>query len=112
MSTKTEQPNSEQVPLETIVIQISEHAYDRAKDRLSWKPDVLEKMAKRALKEGIKHSDTVGKLKRYISKLFLQYRKANNIRIYGQNIYFFHNNYLLTIYRVPTKLIKYLKKFR
>ena len=94
---------------EIIAIRISEHAYDMAKKRLSWKPDVIDKMAKKAYNEGIKHSETTGRLNRYINKLFLKYRTANNIRIYGQNIYFFTGSTLVTLYRVPTSLIKYIK---
>ena len=107
--TKNESTDSSEV--KTLDLRISYHAYDMAKERLSWKPAVLDKMAERAYKEGIKYSDTTGKLKRYIAKIFLQYRTANNIRIYGQNIYFFAGKTLITLYRVPTGLIKYLKKF-
>ena len=92
-------------------MKITNHAYEKAKERLSWKADVIEKMAEIALNEGISHSDTKGKLKRYITKLYLSHRTSNNIRIYGQNIYFFLGDTLITIYRVPTNLIKYLKHY-
>lgn len=43
---------------------ITEHAYERAKERLKWKSKVLDKMAEKAFLEGIKHKDTKGSLMR------------------------------------------------
>ena len=88
---------------------ITQHAYKRAKERLSWKGSVLDKMSRRALHHGKQHSDTVGRLNKYITKLFFDHKKANNIRIYGENAFLFHGSTLLTLYRIPTHLIKLLK---
>ncbi len=91
---------------------ITEHAYERAKERLSWRRKTLNRMAKKAFYGGLKHKDTKGKLNKYISNLYLQYRTANNIRIYGENVYFFTDCHLITLYRMPQELIKYLKYCR
>lgn len=88
------------------------HAYDRAKERFSWRADVLDKMMVRAFKEGIRFKDTKGQLARYIRKNKRNHPHVDDVRIYGQNIYFFSEQRLITLYRVPTKLIKYLKLFR
>ena len=88
---------------------ITEHAYKRAKERLKWKNSVLDKMAEIALKEGLRHKDTKGTLRKYIDKLWLKYKNCNNIRIYGENIYIFPGSTLVTIYRLDNKLIKYIK---
>lgn len=88
---------------------ITEHAYERAKERLGWKHDVLDKMAKKALTEGIQHKETKGTLHKYITKLWFEYKHCNNIRIYGENIYFFCDNKLITLYRLDQKLIKHLR---
>lgn len=85
------------------------HAYDRAKERLGWKSSVLDKMMLRAFENGVEHKDTKGTLNKYITKLWFEHKKANNVRIYGENIFFFHGNVLITLYRLETKLIKYLK---
>lgn len=90
-------------------LQASQHAYDRAKKRFKWKPETLDKMMAKAYHEGIRHSQTKGSLKKYISGLYLRYKKANNIRIYGQNVYLFRNKKLITLYRIDNSLIKYLK---
>ena len=92
--------------LETIA---TDHAYEKAKERLGWKHNVLNKMMEKAFNEGIKHSDTKGTLNRYITKLWFKYKTANNIRIYGENVYFFCGKKLITIYRLEQKIIKHLK---
>lgn len=91
---------------------ITDHAYERARERLGWKHDVLDKMASKALIEGVKHGDTKGTLHRYITKLWFEYKTANNVRIYGENIYFFCDNKLITLYRLEQKLIKHLRYCR
>lgn len=92
---------------------ITEHAYERAKERLRWKPCALDKMAILAFDNGIKHSDTKGTLNKYITRIWFKYKTANNIRIYGENIFFFKNSTLITLYQLPNdmkRLIKCVKK--
>ena len=48
---------------------ITDHAYERAKERLRWNAKVLDKMAEKSFLEGIKHGETKGSLNRYIVKL-------------------------------------------
>lgn len=86
----------------------TKHAYKRAKERLGWKKPVLDKMMIKALEEGLTHSQSKSKLNKYISKLWFTYKTANNCRIYGENIFLFNNNVLITVYRVPNELIKYI----
>lgn len=65
-----------------------------------------------AFNKGFKHSDTKGTLKRYIDKLWFEHKFANNIRIYGEDLYFFCDNKLITLYRMESKLLKHLKYIR
>ena len=88
---------------------ISAHAYERANERLSWSKPILDKMALKAYEQGKKHSETKSHLNKYISKLYLQYRSANNTRVYGENVYIFSNETLITVYKLPNDLIKYAK---
>ena len=90
----------------------TEHAYNRAKERLNWKAKVLDKMMQKAYEEGIQHKDTKGSLKRYITKLWFKYKFCNNVRIYGENIYFFCDQKLITLYRLDQKMIKHLQYCR
>ncbi|MGV6830291.1 MAG: hypothetical protein ACWA5P_01855 [bacterium] len=84
---------------------ITTHAYGRAKERLSWKKPTLERMAERALLNGKTHAQSRGRLKKYIDKLWFKNKTANNIKIYGQNLYIFHGSTLITLYRLPNNLI-------
>lgn len=83
-----------------VAVLITEHAHARAKERLVWKSKVLDKMAEKAFTEGIRHKDTKGSLMRYLTKLWFNYKHCNNVRIYGENIFFFLQqqiNYRLSI---------------
>ena len=93
-------------------IEITEHAYERAKERFSLNKAALERFANSAYKNGIKQSDTVGQLKKYIAKLWHKYKTANNIRIYGEIIFIFCDNRLITLYHIPNEFKRVLKHFR
>lgn len=90
----------------------TDHAYERAKKRLGWKPKVLDRMMKKAFEKGVTHSETKGGLNKYIAKLWFRNKNANNIRIYGENVFLFCGKTLVTIYRLENKLIKHLKYCR
>lgn len=83
---------------------ITDHAYQMAKERFRYSKDVLDKLAAKALEQGIRHSDTVGKLHKYIDKIWFSHRTANNVRIYGEVIYLFHDETLITVYQLPNNL--------
>lgn len=91
---------------------ITKHAYKRAKERLGWKKQSLKRTAHIALRSGIRHNQLTGQINRYVSRLYLTHKNCNNIRIYGQNVFMFKNVTLITIFRVPNNLIKYLKKMK
>jgi hypothetical protein len=76
---------------------------------MRWGKATTRKMAQLALDKGKSHSETKGRLNKWLSKLWFDYKTANNIRIYGQDVYLFRENVLITLYRVPTALIKLLK---
>lgn len=96
--------------LPTVVI--TNHAYERAKERLSWNARTLDRMAERAFLEGVMHKDTKGSLNKYVAKLWFKYKHTNNVRIHGENIYFFSNNTLITLYQLPNELRKHVKYCR
>ena len=92
---------------------VTRHGEQRAIERLGLKKKSVQRMAERALDKGIRHSDTKSSLNRYLTKIYLNYEKANNIRIYGQGIYIFNDEILLTVYDLPNKykdIHKFLKK--
>lgn len=91
---------------------ITDHAYERAKERLSLNHKALDRMAVKAYKDGIKHSDTTGRLNKYVTNLWSKSKTANNVRIYGEVIFLFAKNRLITVYQIPNELKKILKHYR
>lgn len=88
-------------------MKISEHAYQRARERLGWNRDALKRMFPRILEKGKRHSDTKGNLYKYLSGEFSTHR-ASDVRIYGENLFFFRGKSLATIYQIPNSLKKCL----
>lgn len=89
---------------------ITSHAEKRLRKRVGLNKSSLQKIADKALKYGISHSETSGSLRRYIDKLYLSERNANNIRIYGEHVYLFRGNTLITVFGLPSKFHKRINK--
>jgi len=89
-------------------MEITQHAYQRAKKRFSWTGSTLDRMAAKALAEGMLHAEAKGKLRKYLDGVWLRHRNGN-FRIYGQNLYIFVGEKLVTLYRIPSELVKYCK---
>ena len=96
-------------------IDITEHAYDRMKQRLGWNRKAANRMAGVAYAEGINHGETNGKLYRYISAQTSSYmRKGKCIKIYGEAFFCFvkHKDeetggtvaLLITVWVIPWEL--------
>jgi hypothetical protein len=91
------------------IINVTNHAFDRAKERLSLNANALTRLAEKAFTSGLKHSDMKGKLEKYITKLWFMHKSADNIRVYGENVFVFIGNTLITVYQLPNELRKYVK---
>jgi hypothetical protein len=92
-----------EVPFPVNVI-ITDHAHDRMKERLGLPKRAHQAAAERAYVYGRHHSDAKGRLKRFLDGRWLDHRTANNVRIYGEHIYFFRDSTLITVYEVPKSL--------
>lgn len=67
-------------------------------------------MAERAYFTGITHSDTKGALRKYLNVVYLSYKDANQIRLYGDKVYIFKNTLLITVFNLPRNLISLKNK--
>lgn len=85
---------------------VTKHAKKRMKERCGIGKSSSDNVAQKALVRGIKHCQTSGNLKKYIDSLYFKNNKANNIRLYGQKVYIFHNDVLITVLQLPGNLIK------
>jgi len=90
-------------------MELTQHAIERSKERLNLNEVSLQRLAEKALQQGKTHSECKGQLRKYINKVYLQYKTANNIRISGEIIFFFVGDKLITLYQIPNNLKKWLK---
>lgn len=91
---------------------VTDHAARRTKERLGISKRAAEKNAEKALQTGIRHCDTSGGLNRYISALYWRHQTANNVRIYCDNVYIFHDSVLITVFPLPQKYRKTAAKIK
>lgn len=89
---------------------VSEHAKERLKERCGFNKKASERMAQKAFEEGIAHSQTKGRLNKWVTSLYFRNRNANNIRLYGDKAYIFCDDILVTVIQIPVSLTKDLKK--
>ena len=94
---------------------VTEHALDRIKERLGLSNKAAERMAEVAYRDGIEHSETIGRLNKYIAGLtYAHMKKGTCIRIYGEVVYCFVREKtrrkekvtLLTAWNIPNALKK------
>lgn len=89
---------------------ISRHAAERLKERCGLNKKACERMVQKAFDEGIKHSQTKGRLNKWVTGLYFKNETANNIRLYGDKAYIFCEETLVTVIQIPAGLMKDLKK--
>lgn len=89
-------------------ITVSDHAIDRAKERLSWNEATLTRMLKRAMIAGIKKPDTSGRLRKFLDSKCIPHKST--AVVHGEVAYFIRGNYLATVYQIPSDLVRLVKK--
>lgn len=89
---------------------ITDHSERRFKERTGLPKRLVTAKAQDALERGITHADTTGQLRRYIDKLYLSQKTANNVRIYCGSVYIFHYDTLITVLSLPPNLRKSAEK--
>lgn len=88
-------------PLIDTSIHVTNHAKKRFKRRVGLPKAACQKHAEKAYTHGVTHAETRGRSKRYLTRIFLQHRNANQLRVYGQFVYVFNNTVLITIMHLP-----------
>ena len=90
------------------MLKVSGHAYKRARERVRWSRNALNKMSVLAYTNGLRRYELKGKLRHFIDDLLIGSAKKPQIRIYGEVIYIFRNQTLVTLYQIPSELRKHL----
>ena len=90
-------------------MQVSNHAKERLKERCGIQKKIVYKVAEKALSHGITHSQTKGRLNKWVTSLYFKNKNANNIRLYGDKAFIFNDDVLITVLQIPQDLMKNLK---
>lgn len=85
-------------------MRVTKHAKIRLKERGGFNKRSMDRIANIALEKGIKHKEATGKLEKFFAGVYFKYKKANNIRIYGDKTYIFVDDTLVTVFQVPSYL--------
>ena len=91
---------------------VTKHAKRRMKQRCGIGKKSAERMAKIVFDKGLKHCDLNGNLKRWVDSLYFRNQTANQIRLYGDAAYIFHNNTLITVIPIPDNLLIELRTLK
>lgn len=86
--------------------QLSKHGKSRMKNRCGIHACDIKKVSRRAYRKGIPHNETTGDLHKYLDGIFLRHKNATNSRIYGDVIYLFKEDKLITALKMPENLMK------
>lgn len=90
-------------------MKVSKHAEERLKERCGFNKKACERMAQKAFDEGIRHSQTKSRLHKWVTSVYFQNIKANNIRLYGDKAYIFCGDTLVTVLQIPLDLVRDMK---
>lgn len=91
---------------------ITKHAKKRMKQRCGVNKKSMDRIAEIAYENGLKHGELTGNLKKYVDGLYLKHKAGNQIRLYGDKVYIFHDKRLITVFQIPNNLMKEVTKLR
>lgn len=89
---------------------LTKHSISRLQQRCGVSKKNALKVAKRAFRTGITHAETHGELHRFLDSIYLSQKKGTNMRIYGNAVYVFKGDVLITVIRIPDNLLTEIKK--
>lgn len=88
---------------------LTKHSISRLEQRCGVSKKNALKVAKRAYRTGITHAETHGELHRFLDSIYLSQKKGTNMRIYGNAVYVFKGDVLITVIRIPDNLLTEIK---
>lgn len=94
-------------------IVITKHAFKRAKERLSFTASACRKMAVKAYQQGVSLIETSDFLLKQSAKT-IEYGMQNirHARLYGEIVYLFIDNILVTVYPMSSMLKKLARVYK
>ena len=85
-------------------VYISDHAFERLKQRNGWNKKTALRMIKKVYDDGKTPGEISGYVGKWLDHKKYSYgRKNDHFKVYGDHAYVFNNNTLLTVLAIPTK---------
>jgi len=91
-------------------VKVTRHAEQRERKRCGVPKKATKRLAQIAFENGLKHSETTGNLHKYLTSLYFKNKKANNLRVYGDKVYVFSDEVLVTVLNLPRGCMEIAKK--
>lgn len=91
---------------------LTKHSISRLEQRCGVSKKNAPTVAKRAFRTGISHAETHGKLHRFLDSLYLSQKKGTNMRIYGNAVFVFKEDTLITVINIPNNLMDDVKEIK
>lgn len=91
---------------------LTKHSITRLEQRCGVSKKNAQLVAKRAFRKGINHAETHGNLHRFLDSIYLSQKKGTNMKIYGNAVFVFKNNVLITVISVPENLMNEVKELK
>ena len=90
---------------------VTRHAKQRLKERSGLNKKSVQRIAEKAYINGICHNETKGQLNKWIAGVYFKNSDANNIRVYGDKLYLFHDEILITVLQIPHRFTNNMADF-
>lgn len=85
-------------------MKVTNHGEYRVRKRTGVPKKAVDRMAKRALLEGIGRCEFSGSLRRYLDGAYHHHNEeANNIKVWNEKIWIFNGDILITVLDLPQK---------
>lgn len=85
-------------------VYISEHAFQRMKERNGWNSKAAMRMVRKVVDEGTHKKDMTAEIRKWAEQVSRRQEGVSDIILYGTYTYIFADNTLLTTYPMPNDL--------
>lgn len=91
---------------------ITKHAEKRLKERSGISQKAADRIMDSVWQKGLSHADLRGNLRKWVDSKRFWERNVDQIRLYGDKLYLFSEEKLVTVIQIPQDLAKEVSKQR
>ena len=85
-------------------MKVTDHGEFRTRKRMGVPKKAVDRLADRALKEGVGRCEFSGSLRRYLDGMYHYHNEgANNIKVYAEKVWIFSGDVLITVLDLPQR---------